>query len=45
MSKEFENFLKEQNIPLVMFKMLPKPLRKDIEDKYNELRKEQNNER
>ena len=44
MSKEFENFLKEQNIPLFMFKMLPEPLQKDIEDKYNELRKEQNNE-
>ena len=40
MAKDFENFLIEQQIPLWMYKMLPSPLKKDIEDKYNELTKE-----
>ena len=40
MNDEFLKFLKKENIPLVMFKMLPKKLQKDIENKYYELKKE-----
>lgn len=43
MSKEFEQFLKEQEIPVFMFKMLPKQMQQDIENKYFELKKENEN--
>lgn len=43
MTKEFENFLKNENIPVVMFKVLPKPMQRDIENKYYELKKENEN--
>lgn len=43
MSKEFEDFLKNENIPVIMFKMLPKPLQADIEKKYYELKESEEN--
>lgn len=35
---EFEQFLKEQGIPLFMYKMLPDNLKSDIQNKYFELK-------
>lgn len=41
---EFEEFLKGQEIPLFMYKMLPDNLKSDIQNKYFELKEKEKKE-